>query len=211
MSQFDRARTEIHAQLESLRLQMRQTHNAFLDATIEFLADWYQAQVPRILAENPGLFSSLPDETRSALKRDVLGLVDDAPQIIRHHFGRADIWWDQKDPAAARRHYEYTMNGATLPAALDELLRFCMGSLLPIVERHGFNASGFVLRRPAGSDARAGRLPCFRPAFQASPRMCEFLNQYAGMHNTAIAAERALVEIDRDEARASDQILWEQT
>lgn len=208
-TQFDQARAEIHGQLEDLRAEMQQCHRAFLEATATFVANWYQEQVRRILGENPGKFAALPDSTRSTFKREVFDLIDASSVTLRQFFDDADIWWDDKDPSAARPHYDYAVKAGCPPKAIDEPLRFAMGALLTVVERHSFCASGFAMRRFGDSD-RAPRHPYFRQRYVSSPEMVSLLDSYATLHAAAIDAERRLVEVDRDEARNQDQLLWDQ-
>lgn len=210
-SHFDQARQDIHEQLEELRAEMERCHQSFLEATAVFLADWYEGQVRRILGENPGKFGELPETTRSEIKREVYGLIDSTNATLRRFFANADIWWDQKDPAAARPHYEYRTQGGCPPKAIDEPLRFAMGTLLPVIEAYGFCATGFALRiHGESTDRRPVKYPYFRQRYQSSPEMVSLLDSYATLHTAAIDAERKLVDIDRDEARNHDQVLWDQ-
>ena len=210
-NQFDQERATIDTKLDALRGEMKQCHVAFVKASATYLSDWYQQQVRRILAANPGRFAELPQETRSQLKQDVFDLIGNANGTVNRFFAQADIWWDEKDPSAARGHYSYEIEAGRPPQAIDEPLRFAMGALLPIMERHGFCATGFALRRLGDSfDDKAARFPYFRQRYQSSGEMVSLLNSYSLMHGAASDAERQLVEVDRDEQRAQDQLLWDQ-
>ena len=181
-NQFDQERATIDTKLDALRGEMKQCHVAFVKASATYLSDWYQQQVRRILAANPGRFAELPQETRSQLKQDVFDLIGNANGTVNRFFAQADIWWDEKDPSAARGHYSYEIE-----------------------------AGGFALRRLGDSfDDKAARFPYFRQRYQSSGEMVSLLNSYSLMHGAASDAERQLVEVDRDEQRAQDQLLWDQ-
>lgn len=212
-TKFDQARVDIRSQLSDLRREMAACHRDFIGATGLFLGLWFEEQVRRVLSENPGRFGELPPETRSQVKLEVCGLIDDADRIVRRFFIAEEVWWDAIDPSGARRHFEYEMNGTALPEHMDEPIRFAMGTLLPIMERHGFNASGFAIRRytqPNNYRHQPERLPYYRQRYHCSAQMTQGLQFYANLHTAALAAERELVEVDRDEARSQDQVLWDQ-
>lgn len=208
---FDQQRFEIDSKLAAIRGEMQQCHRAFAKASAAYLADWYQQQVRSILSDNPGRFAEHPEEIRSQFKREVFDLIESADATVDRFFAQADIWWDEKDPAAARGQYNYKVQGGRPPQAIDEPLRFAMGALLPVTERYGFRTRGFALRRLGDSfDEKAARFPYFRQRYQSSQQMVSLLNSYSLMHVAAIDAERELVEVDRDERRVQDQLLWDQ-
>lgn len=209
-TQFDEARLKIHTQLQSLRREMAAVHRDFLTATSAFSEQWYQSQAQRILSQNPGRFAELLPSKRSALKSAVMSLVDESSRLIEQFFGEADLWWDQKDPAAPRRHYCYDMRGDLLPESIDEPLRFVLGALLPVMEEAGFSVMGFSYK--CFGKAYAGqpqRFPFFRQRYRTSAQMVQSLEKYATLHGATVAAEHQLVDLDREEARSQDQLLWD--
>ena len=139
--------TTIDNQIVTLKTEMEQLANDFIDAADQHIKRDFESRMDRILRYYPEQIQHL--STRNLLgnmKQDYENLLENVPEIVRSYLDRDDLWYHRNDKWKVRdefrSEYELKKDGNPCyndqPYILDDPLRNILGSFGDILIKYKF-------------------------------------------------------------------------
>lgn len=181
---YDRWRKERNSSSEEERRnaiinEMSQVRTEFLNATSEYISQWYWKTVT-LKVENKSEHSrSLGREKLSELKSEVKSLQQQAHKIVEETVGAESLWWEIKPGKQ-----DYSFYGNRAPEELDDAIRLAAGCLGSVLKKYSYLDAQESWRKSSRQQYYSTETRPYYPHWlDWSNEMRLLLERYESLHN----------------------------
>lgn len=208
-------------QADTLKSQMAQALEVWLDLTASWATEFWERSLSRSVQDEPDAVIALGGDARAAVKEDAASLIGNARNHIQRRLvdERPEDWphlkpqTDPQDPAFRREgvkgpfDVQAARGETSAPDVVAGRLDGVLGDIASVADDHGLPLSGFEPGDPFGHRGRWHPNREHRPHWSAE--MIEAMAAYAALHAryVAVLAKRETLVRERQQDLASQ--LWE--
>jgi hypothetical protein len=191
---------------------MEEVCRAWLDATTDFVSRAFPRYAELAVTEEPGVARSKGVEGLSALKADLRALVAKAPQIVEKELNVDEFWAHRTEsvPTTAVARTRYSPEDDRPPPELYKEVSRVIGSVAPLLVRHGFGGKGSFGPWVQEFGRRGATRWRLNDVYAWSPEMATTMRRYAELYGDLYTHVVELETVEREKQQAEARNLWEQ-
>jgi hypothetical protein len=217
---FDAEIARTDAEAETLRVHMSDALTAWLDATAQWAAAFWEGAIAETVHDQPGAVVALGGDVRTAVKEEATQLIANArPHVQRRLVDDRNEDWPHLKPQTDSHDPAFRGEGASGPFDIGEArgqasapevvagrLNGVLGDIASVFAHHGFSLKGFEHGDPFGHKGRWHPNREHRPQWSAG--MAEAMAAYAELHRRYVAVLAEREELRREQQRSVASQLW---
>ncbi len=210
-SGFDTKIRELEKQEATLRDQMEETCQEFLQVTSEFAIEWFQSRVQQEVTSRPKLAKQLGVERLRQIKSELKALVSEAPNIVNKHINPEKYWAHRGALPDTNGDYtvafRYKIQGRRGPDELEGAVSQLLGYAGAILVKHRIANTE---RRDDWHVNGGGGLPGYTHGYEWSDNMMNVMRRYSELYDEWLKLHQELKEVQRQRGEAEAKDLWDQ-